>query len=201
MSYVLALTGGIATGKSTADDFFRKKNIPIIDCDQIAHELMKPGNASWQAIKDAFGEEYLNSNQTINRKKLGQLVFSNKSALAKLNKLTHPLIFDKTIQKVKAYQKQKIVILDAPVFFEAGLDKKKITNGVLVISLPKKIQIERLKKRNNLTDQEAEMRIDSQMPLSEKEGLADFVVTNTGTIKELEKKLEKILVKIRKEEG
>ena len=100
MTYVLALTGGIATGKSTADQFFKKQNIPIVDCDEIAHDLMKPKNASWQAIKDNFGEEYLNDDQTINRKKLGQLVFSNKSALNRLNQLTHPLIFDKTIQKL-----------------------------------------------------------------------------------------------------
>ena len=200
MSYVLALTGGIATGKSTADDFFKKKNIPIIDCDQIAHELMKPGNASWQAIKDHFGVEYLNSDQTINRKKLGQLVFSNKGALSELNQLTHPLIFDKTVAKIKEYQNFALVILDAPVYFEAGLDKKHVANGVLVITLPEQLQIERLKKRNNLSDKEARMRINSQMPLAEKEKMADFVVANTGTIKELENKLEQILIKI-KEEG
>lgn len=200
MSYVLALTGGIATGKSTADDFFRKKNIPIIDCDQIAHELMEPGNASWQAIKDHFGMEYLNSDQTINRKKLGQLVFSNKQALSELNQVTHPLIFDKTVAKIKEYRDFALVILDAPVYFEAGLDKKHVTNGVLVITLPEQLQIERLKKRNNLTDQEAIKRINSQIPLVEKEKMANFVVANTGTIKELENKLEQILIKIKEEE-
>lgn len=200
MSYVLALTGGIATGKSTADDFFRKKNIPIIDCDQIAHELMEPGNASWQAIKDHFGMEYLNSDQTINRKKLGQLVFSNKQALSELNQVTHPLIFDKTVAKIKEYRDFALVILDAPVYFEAGLDKKNVANGVLVITLSEQLQIERLKKRNNLTDQEAINRINSQMPLVEKEKMANFVVANTGTIKELENKLEQILIKIKEEE-
>ena len=193
MSYVLALTGGIATGKSTADDFFKKKNIPIIDCDQVAHELMKPGNASWQVV------EYLNSDQTINRKKLGQLVFSNKRALSELNQLTHPLIFDKTVAKIKEYQNFALVILDAPVYFEAGLDKKHVANGVLVITLPEQLQIERLKKRNNLSDEEARMRINSQMPLAEKEKMADFVIENTGTIKELENKLAQLLVKIREE--
>lgn len=200
MSYVLALTGGIATGKSTADDFFRKKNIPIIDCDQIARELMEPGNASWQAIKDHFGMEYLNSDQTINRKKLGQLVFSNKQALSELNQVTHPLIFDKTVAKIKEYRDFALVILDAPVYFEAGLDNKHVANGVLVITLTEQLQIERLKKRNNLTDQEAINRINSQMPLVEKEKMADFVVANTGKIKELENKLEQILIKIREEE-
>ena len=199
MTYVLALTGGIATGKSTADQFFKKKNIPIVDCDKIAHDLMKPKNASWQVIKDNFGGEYLNDDQTINRKKLGQLVFSDKSALNKLNQLTHPLIFDKTIQKIESYQNEDMVILDAPVYFESGWDKKNIADGILVITLPETVQIDRLKQRNNLTDEEAKMRIKSQIPLDKKTQLADFVIENTGTIKELESKLEQLLNKIKKE--
>lgn len=200
MTYVLAVTGGIATGKSTADQFFESKNIPIVDCDKIAHDLMKPKNASWQAIKDAFGAEYLNDDQTINRKKLGQLVFGDKTALNRLNQLTHPLIFDKTIQKVKKYQNRDLVILDVPLYFESGWNKRNIANSVLVITLPEAVQIKRLKARNGLTDQEAKMRIKSQMPLNEKEQLADFVIENTGTIEELENKLEQLLLKI-KEEG
>ena len=199
MTYVLALTGGIATGKSTADQFFEKKNIPIVDCDKIAHDLMEPKNTSWQVIKDNFGEEYLNDDQTINRKKLGQLVFSDKSALNRLNQLTHPLIFDKTIQKIESYQNEDMVILDAPVYFESGWNKKNIADGILVITLPETVQIDRLKQRNNLTDEEARMRIKSQIPLDKKIQLADFVIENTGTIKELESKLEQLLNKIKKE--
>ena len=200
MTYVLALTGGIATGKSTADQFFKDKNIPVIDCDQIAHDLMKPQNASWKAIKENFGTAYLNKNQTINRKKLGQLVFSDQKALKQLNQLTHPLIFAKTVQKIQNYQTQKLVILDAPVYFESRMNKKKLANGVLVITLPQEVQLARLKKRNGLTDKEAKMRINSQMPLAKKAAMADFVIENTGTIKELENKLEQLLLKI-KEEG
>lgn len=199
MTYVLALTGGIATGKSTADQFFKKQNIPIVDCDEIAHDLMEPKNSSWQAIKDNFGDEYLNDDQTINRQKLGQLVFSDKSALNRLNQLTHPLIFDKTIQKIESYQNEDMVILDAPVYFESGWDKKNIADGILVITLPEPVQIDRLKQRNNLTDEEARMRIKSQIPLDKKTQLADFVIENTGTIKELENKLAQLLVKIREE--
>ncbi|WP_308557886.1 dephospho-CoA kinase [uncultured Lactobacillus sp.] len=200
MTYILAVTGGIATGKSTADQFFESKNIPIVDCDKIAHDLMKPKNASWQAIRDAFGAEYLNDDQTIDRKKLGQLVFSDKTALNKLNQLTHPLIFDKTIQKVKTHQNEGLVILDVPLYFESGWNNRNIANSVLVITLPEAIQIKRLMQRNGLTDQEAKMRIKSQMPLDKKAQLADFVIENTGTIKELENKLEQLLLKI-KEEG
>ncbi len=80
-------------GKVQRTSFFKANKIPVIDDDQIAHDLMEPGQASWQAIKDYFGSEYLNDDQTINRKKLGQLVFKDSRALTKLNELTHPLIF------------------------------------------------------------------------------------------------------------
>lgn len=201
MTYVLALTGGIATGKSTADEFFKQKGISVIDCDQIAHELMEPEKGSWQAIKDNFGSTYIKSDQTINRPKLGRLVFNDQAALAKLNRLTHPLIFDKTVQKIKEYQEQgqDLIILDAPVYFESGLDKKNVADGVLVITLPKKLQLKRLRERNHFTEQEAEERIRSQLPLKQKVQKADFVIENTGTISELENKLEQILLKIKKE--
>ena len=199
MSYVLALTGGIATGKSTADQFFKANKIPVIDDDQIAHDLMEPGQASWQAIKDYFGSEYLNDDQTINRKKLGQLVFKDSRALTKLNELTHPLIFLQTKKLLNQYQAQPIVILDVPLYFESGMDKKDIADGVLVITLPEKMQLQRLKERNHLTDEEARIRMQSQLPMVKKEQLADFVIENTGTIKELENKLAQLLVKTREE--
>lgn len=199
MTYVLALTGGIATGKSTADRFFKANKIPVIDDDQIAHDLMEPGQASWQAIKDYFGLEYLNADQTINRKKLGQLVFNDPRALTKLNDLTHPLIFLQTKKLLNKYQAQPIVVLDVPLYFESGMDKKKLANGVLVITLPEKVQLKRLKERNHLTDEEAKSRMQSQLSLAKKEQMADFVIENTGTIKELENKLAQLLLKIREE--
>lgn len=199
MSYVLVLTGGIATGKSTADQFFKKNKIPVIDDDQIAHDLMEPGQASWQAIKDYFGSDYLNPDQTVNRKKLGQLVFNDPQSLAKLNELTHPLISVQTMKLLKQYQDQPVVILDVPLYFESGMDKKGLADGVLVITLPEETQLKRLKERNGLSDEEAKSRMKSQMPLAKKEQMADFVIENTGTIKELENKLEQLLVKIREE--
>ncbi|CPS09404.1 dephospho-CoA kinase [Chlamydia trachomatis] len=171
----------------------------MIDDDQIAHDLMEPGQASWQAIKDYFGSEYLNDDQTINRKKLGQLVFKDSRALTKLNELTHPLIFLQTKKLLNQYQAQPIVILDVPLYFESGMDKKDIADGVLVITLPEKMQLQRLKERNHLTDEEARIRMQSQLPMVKKEQLADFVIENTGTIKELENKLAQLLVKIREE--
>lgn len=196
MTFFLGLTGGIATGKSTADAFFRKSQIPVIDADKIAHELMNPGKASYQAIVSSFGTQVLNADQTINRKKLGQLVFNDSVLLDKLNQLTHPLIINEIKLEMDQYQKQKtaIVVVDLPLLFEIGFEQE--CDASLVITVPQQLQLTRLMQRNHLTKSAALSRIKSQMPLSEKEKMATYVVKNTGTIGNLEKQLSDILLKI-----
>ncbi|GFZ26666.1 dephospho-CoA kinase [Lactobacillus corticis] len=193
MTFILGLTGGIATGKSVADQYFKAQKLPVVDSDQIAHRLMEPGQSSWQAILAHFGSAYLNPDQTINRKKLGHLVFSNPQALAKLNELTHPLILAEIRSELAAYRAagKKIVIYDAPLMLETG--SQRLCDKVLVISLPHQLQIERLMARDGLSQGQAEARIASQMPLAEKVAKADYVIENTGTIKDLERKLAQLL--------
>lgn len=197
MTFVLGLTGGIATGKSTADAFFKSKKISIIDADQISHQIMNVGEAGYLAVQKEFGPAYFNKDQTLNRQKLGQLVFAQPMELKKLNNLLHPLIKKKIKQQIEVMKAKQVplLILDVPLLFETGMEN--LCDQVLVISLPEKIELERLMKRNNLTLEEAASRIHSQMPLKEKEAQADYVVDNTGTIRELEDKLEKILIKIK----
>lgn len=197
MTLVLGLTGGIATGKSTADEFFKKKNIPIIDSDLIAHNIMDVGKPAWKQVRDTFGLEYINPDQTVNRKKLGNLVFNNSAELKKLNDITHPLIYQEIQEKIKKEKDKKtpLVIVDAPILFETG--GQNYCDKTLVISLPEDLQVKRLMARNNLTKKEALSRINSQMPLAKKEKLATFVVDNAGTIEELECKLEKLLNEIK----
>lgn len=199
MTLVLGLTGGIATGKSTADEFFEKKKIPVVDADKIAHRIYDIGKPAWNEIKNKFGEEYLNSDQTINRKKLGQLVFTNKDKLTLLNEITHPIITQEIQTQVNSYKDKSVplIVVDMPVLFESGAQK--YCDQTLVITLPQNMQVERLMARNSLTKQEAIDRIHSQMPLSEKEAKATYVVSNIGTKKDLENKLEKLLLEIEAE--
>ncbi|TSO26600.1 dephospho-CoA kinase [Lactobacillus sp. LL6] len=196
MTKVLGLTGGIATGKSTADEFFKKQNIPIIDSDKIAHDILNIGKPAYKEVKSIFGSEYLNADQTINRKKLGHLVFSDPKELKKLNDITHPLIYQEIQEKIQVEKSKNtpLVIVDAPVLFESN--GQNYCDATLVITLPLDVQLKRLMARNNLTKAEAMNRINSQMPLIQKEKLATYVVDNTGTIKELENKLEKVLIKM-----
>ncbi|WP_251716948.1 dephospho-CoA kinase [Lactobacillus agrestimuris] len=199
MTLILGLTGGIATGKSTADHFLKQKGIPIIDADQIAHDLYQVGKPAWKEIKDQFGREYLNSDQTINRKKLGQLVFNDQNELELLNKITHPLVHEEINRQIKQEisKKSRLVILDIPLLFESHAEK--MCDQVLVITLPEKMQITRLMERNNLTKEQAIARIHSQMPLSEKEVKATYVISNSGTVNDLYEKLDNLLNKIEAE--
>lgn len=196
MTYFLGLTGGIASGKSTADEFFEKQNIPIIDSDLIAHQIMEVGQKGYQAIVNYFGSNILNDDQTINRHKLGGIVFNDKTKLKKLNEITHPLVHQKIKQQMERYRlnQEKLVVVDVPLLFESGFES--LCDGVLVISISPELQVKRLMKRNNFTEEEALVRINNQMPLSEKEKRATYAVANTGTIDDLEKRLSDLLQKI-----
>lgn len=199
MTLVLGLTGGIATGKSTADKFFEEKNIPIVDCDEIAHNIMNVNKPAWEDIKEIFGDEYLNEDQTINRKKLGKLVFNDPTKMKILNEITHPRIFQEMESQIAQYKSEdySLIIVDAPVLFESHSEK--YYDETLVISLPQDLQIKRLMARNNLTKEEALSRINSQMSLKEKEARATYVIENTGSVEDLYKKLNELLTKIKYE--
>ncbi|GAA2859953.1 dephospho-CoA kinase [Lactobacillus intestinalis] len=199
MTLVLGLTGGIATGKSTADKFFEEKNIPIVDCDEIAHNIMNVNKPAWKDIKEVFGDEYLNEDQTINRKKLGKLVFNDPTKMKILNEITHPRIFQEMESQIAQYKSEgySLIIVDAPVLFESHSEK--YYNETLVISLPQDLQLKRLMARNNLTKEEALSRINSQMSLKEKEARATYVIENTGSVEDLYKKLNELLTKIKYE--
>lgn len=196
MTYFLGLTGGIATGKSTADNFFKKRNIPIVDADQIAHELMSKGQASYETIVGHFGEKILAKSGEIDRQKLGAIVFGDKNQLKSLNELTHPLILNNMEEKIMQYQSKGIplVILDIPLLFEDNLVH--YCDATLLITAPFQLELSRLMTRNNLNREDAQKRIASQMPLSEKEKLADYVIENAGTVTDLENNLSSLLEKI-----
>lgn len=197
MTKIIGLTGGIATGKSTADKFFERKGIPIIDTDQIAHHIYDPGKIAWKEIKDEFGEQVVNFDQTINRQVLGKIVFSDPDKMQKLNHITHPQVLIEVKNKITEFEKvdTPIVVLDVPLLYESGYEN--LCDQVIVITLPEKLQIKRLIKRNNLNYEDALKRINSQMPLAQKAKLADYVVDNSGSVNDLDEQLSEVLKKIK----
>lgn len=200
MTKILGLTGGIASGKSTADVFFREKQIPVIDCDQIAHDILNKGEKGYELVLKQFGMNILKSDQSINRSALGQIVFDDEKKLETLNRITHPLIFQEIQAKIALNNpsKNSLVVVDAPVLFEAN--GQKYCDFTLLIAIPESLQMKRLMLRDRLSKGAALKRIRSQMPLSQKEKLADFVINNTGTKQDLKSKLEQLLLEIKGED-
>jgi dephospho-CoA kinase len=182
---VIGLTGGIASGKSTVAKTLAELGALIIDGDETAHHLMEPQQAAWEDIVQAFGREILNPDMTINRLKLGTIVFDDNEQLEVLNRITHPLVLGSLknqILQIKAIQPEAVVIMDIPLLYEAHMDL--LCDQVWVVWVDRATQIKRLIERNHFTREEAIKRIDSQMSLDEKAKRADVVIDNSKNIEE-----------------
>lgn len=180
----LGLTGGIATGKTTAANILKDFGAEIVDADKIAHKIMEPDGPAYSDVVQFFGNNILNDDGSINRNKLGEIVFSNSELRQKLEKITHPIIV-KEIEK--RLENDNNIVLVAPLLFEVGLER--LVDVVWVIYCSRLTQIKRLKNRDNLDDNAANIRIDAQMPLQEKIENADLAIENEGSIEDLKSKL------------
>lgn len=194
MTMIIGLTGGIASGKSTVSEMLKTRGIPVIDADLIAREVVEVGKKAYTEIVNAFGKEILNEDLTINRARLGSIVFQNEDKREKLNSIVHPEVRleMKRRQKQLISEGAKAVVLDIPLLFESNL--KHLVDKVIVVYTGEKNQLERLMKRNNFSKKEALSRINAQMPLKEKVKFADAVINNDGTLEETEQQLENILM-------
>lgn len=195
---VIGLTGGIASGKSTVTALLKEKGAVIIDADKIAREIMSKGEPAWFEVLNYFGDEILNDDRSdIDRKKLASIVFSDKAKLEALNSITHPKIIEEIKRQVEEYKKagKKIIVIDAALLIEAGLDK--IVDEVWVVAVNEDVQLQRLVAREkDITKDEALKRIKSQMPLAEKLKFADRVIDNNSSIEETKNQVDKIWTKI-----
>ena len=183
MTYVIGLTGGIASGKSNLTSALAALGAEVIDADQISRALTAPGGKALPGIREAFGEAYFRGD-ALDRKALGRLVFSDPEALKKLNGLTHPLILKEIRDRLRALEAagKPVCVLDAPLLFEAGLEG--LCDTVWCAWLPKKLQVKRLRERDGLTGIEAAKRIASQMPPAEKKKRSDLVIDTRGSREE-----------------
>ncbi|MDR3190735.1 MAG: dephospho-CoA kinase [Lactobacillaceae bacterium] len=191
--FKLGLTGGIATGKSTVANYLKTMGIPVIDADVTAREVVEPGQPALLDIVAEFGPQMLQADGSLNRAELGKIVFSDPQKLARLNAITHPRIAELTQIKQHEYEEKHtpLVVFDVPLMFEVG--KNVEMDQVMVVTVPKAIQLERLIKRNQLTPSEANQRIEAQMPLSAKAALADYIIHNDGTEAETQTQVQAIL--------
>ncbi len=187
MRYAFALTGGIATGKSTVSKVLKNSGFDVIDLDEITHKIL---DLHVKNIEEIFGKNYI-KNQMVDRAKLGKLVFDDKEAKKKLENFIHPLIRKQVYEiACKLDDIKKPYFVDIPLFFE-NQKAYDIKNSILVYA-PKSIQLQRLMKRSNLNAQEAMKRISAQMNIEKKKELADFILDNSGKLKELLPQIEKL---------
>jgi dephospho-CoA kinase len=193
MATILGLTGGIASGKSTVSEMLSKKGYTVIDADLAARKVVEVGQPAYLAIVEEFGRSILHKeDDTINRAKLGDIVFHNEEMRKKLNGIVHPAVRGLMLsEKDQAIESGKnTIIMDIPLLYESDLTW--MVDRTIVVYVDEETQLSRLMKRNQFTEQEASSRIASQFPLEDKIGLADAVINNNGTIEQTEEQLEKI---------
>ncbi|MBP0724032.1 dephospho-CoA kinase [Bacillus sp. RG28] len=196
MGMVLGLTGSIASGKSTVSKMISEIGIPIVDADVIAKQVVEVGQVAYQNIIDTFGTEILLENGEINRPALGAIIFHDPGRREELNKIVHPEVRKVMLQQSKALldEGHRIVILDIPLLFESKLTS--LVEKTIVVYVDEENQIKRLMERNKLSEEEAMARIKSQIPVSEKVKLADYVIDNNGTIEHTNKQVITLMTKI-----
>jgi len=193
---IIGLTGGIATGKSTVAKMFSEAEIPLIDTDFIAKELLNKDSLGYQEVVEYFSEDILHKDKKINRKKLARKIFTNSKKREKLNSIIHPKVKEMVLSEIERYKKlnKEIVVVDVPLLFESGFDK--IVDDVVVVFTTRQLQIERLMDRENIQKDYAILKIDAQMSLEEKVGRATYVIDNSSSILETKKQFNKILEEI-----
>lgn len=190
---IIGLTGSIASGKSTVSNMLRALNYPIIDADVVARIVVEKGTKTLETIKDVFGEEVISEDGSLNREKLGAIIFSTPQKRKLLNDIIHPAIRVEMIRQKEELIKDghPTIVMDIPLLFESKLQS--YVDKILVVTVTEETQLHRLMARNNYSLEEAKARIQSQLPLSIKEKGADAVIYNNGTLQSTEEQLKKVL--------
>ena len=193
---ILGITGGSGVGKTTVSNIFRSYDIDVIDTDIVAREIVKPSMPALCEIKDHFGEEFINLDGTLNRKKLAGVVFNDPKKLKILNKITHKYISEYVSSYIKEYKKD-IIGIDGAALIESGINN--ICDYVISVLAYKKTRIERIKIRDNLSEIEAKNRIEAQKDDKFYIENSDFLVYNNGKdINDLKNQVENIISKLRR---
>lgn len=180
--YLIGLTGGIASGKSTVSRMLSELGACIIDVDKLSREVVQPGKPAYQDIIKAFGKDIVEPDGELNRRLLGQLVFNNKEARLALEKITHPRIETAAKAAVEAAEANgfDVVVLDVPLLIEVGWHTR--VDAVWVVYVDEQTQLDRLMSRDKLGKTAARARMDAQLALSEKVKYADVVIDNSGAL-------------------
>lgn len=187
----IGLTGGIATGKSTVSRMLVQRGAALIDADVIAREIMEPGHPVLAAVAKHFGQAVLHPDGTLDRKKLGEIVFADPERRKALENLTHPAIRAEMKQRLDALEAaapRRLVVADIPLLYESGLER--LYERIMVVYVPRDLQLARLMERDGLSRDEAERRLNAQMDIELKKERADILIDNSRGLDETERQID-----------
>jgi dephospho-CoA kinase len=190
---IVGLTGGIATGKSTVTDMFRELGAYVVDADVWARRIVEPGSEALSEIVQAFGEDVLLPDGTLNRPKLGSLIFHNPDMRQQLNEITHPRVragMREETEEALRTEPLRPILWDVPLLFEG--ETLLMVDKTLVVYVDEALQLARLMHRNHLSEEEAMARIRSQLSIEDKKGRADYVIDNRGTLEETREQVQRV---------
>ena len=188
---IVGITGLIASGKSTLSSYLKSQGYKIVDADAISRDITKKDRIGYAKVIEEFGRDILSSNGEIDRAKLSNIVFNDKNSLKKLNDTLHPLIFQEIDRQLDLLKDEKILFLDAPLLFEAKLDKK--CDEVILVFCDEEVQISRIQKRDNKDYDSAKKIIDSQIAKKFKIEKSDYIIDNNCEIERFYFKVDLIM--------
>ncbi|SEM40911.1 dephospho-CoA kinase [Ligilactobacillus sp. WC1T17] len=191
MSFVLGLTGGTGSGKTTIANYLKTLGAEIIDADQVAREVVLPNTVGLRRLSQNFGTDILKADGSLDRKKLGKMVFSDENKLTLLNQIMQPLILQNILEHLVQAKAAKLVVLDAPLLLEQHYQK--YCDAVMVVQTSPQVQLKRIMARDHLTLNDAQKRIASQMAPDKRVELADVVIDSSKTVEETRKQVLKWL--------
>ena len=199
--HVFGLTGGFASGKSTVVARLRARGVPVVEADELAREIVEPGSEGLSAVIDAFGPEMLGPGGRLDRKRLGELVFSDPAARARLEAILHPRIRARMHEKTRAFGEsgEPLVCYEAPLLVEVGLAGE--LRPLVVVAADEATQIRRATARDGSTPEAARARLRAQLPLADKVALADHVIDNSGPLEQTLEATDRVLEAVCREVG
>ncbi|MGW8208858.1 MAG: dephospho-CoA kinase [Syntrophobacteria bacterium] len=189
----VGLTGGIASGKSTVSRIFASFGAKVLDADEVAREVLLPGQPAWTKLRRAFGQEFFHPDGTVKRKQLRKLVFADPEKRSQLNAIVHPEVMKEINRRseiLSSSVQTGVLLVDVPLLLEVGVANR--FDKVVVVYVSKSVQINRLQQRDGISEEEAKQALKAQMALSKKVEQADYVIDNSGTLEETQAQVQRV---------
>jgi dephospho-CoA kinase len=189
----VGLTGGIASGKSTVSEIFASFGAKVLDADEVAREVLLPGQPAWARLRQAFGQEFFHPDGKVKRKQLRKLVFADPEKRSQLNAIVHPEVMKEINRRAEIFSSSvqtEVLLVDVPLLLEVGLAKR--FDKIVVVYVSESVQINRLLQRDGISEEEAKQALKVQMALSKKVEQADYVIDNSGTLEETQAQVRKV---------